>query len=184
MGITVLSSMPALDSSVPADTVAAGPAVGTSLLAAHGDHIHRTPASVLQTLLTASAPADTAAAAAVGTALLAARGDHQHKIADTGWQNLSLINNWVNYDTASFGPAQYRKVGGVVYVRGLVKNGTASSDITTLPAGYRPAYIHIYSAENSGAYTRLDVLASGVIHVFAAPTAYVSLCPIMFVAEA
>lgn len=184
MGISVLSSAPALTASAPADDVAAGPSAGVSPLAARGDHAHRTPPAVLQTLLTATAPVDAdLTAAAVGTALLAAKGDHRHKLGDSGWLNLTLINGWVNYDVASFGPSQYRKIGGVVFCRGLVKSGTASSDIATLPVGYRPGYIHIYPAENSGAYTRLDILANGIIHVFAGLTSYVSLCSLMFVAE-
>lgn len=56
---------------------------------------------------------------------------------DTGWQTLNLNSGWSN----PYGNdvAKYRKIGNVVYLRGLI-NGTSAAGnvIATLPEGYRP----------------------------------------------
>jgi hypothetical protein len=58
--------------------------------------------------------------------------------AATAWTNLTLAGTWVNFDAGH--PAQYRKVGDDVEIRGLVKSGTIGSTInsTPLPAGFLP----------------------------------------------
>lgn len=57
------------------------------------------------------------------------------KVADSGWQNLQFINSWHN--DSSQNPAQYRKVGNIVYLRGLVYNGGNSNrNVAQLPTGY------------------------------------------------
>jgi len=55
---------------------------------------------------------------------------------DTGWTNLTLAGTYTNGTPA----LAYRKIGGVVYVRGYVnQNSNASGGtIATLPAGFRP----------------------------------------------
>lgn len=59
------------------------------------------------------------------------------KVADSGWQNLQFINSWHN--DSSQNPAQYRKVGNIVYLRGLVYNGGNSNrNVAQLPTGYFP----------------------------------------------
>ena len=58
---------------------------------------------------------------------------------DSGWINLTLNSGWTMNDYASEIP-QYRKIGNIVYLRGLVNATTAAGNIiATLPAGYRPA---------------------------------------------
>lgn len=71
---------------------------------------------------------------------------------DTGWTDLPLINNWLQYDTANF-RAQYRRKNGVVYVKGLVKKtvGLVTEPVCTLPVGFRPASIHIFATTTSAA---------------------------------
>jgi hypothetical protein len=186
MGITVLSSAPALTSSAPADDVAAGPSVGVSTLAARGDHAHRTPPAVLQTLLTASAPLDAdLTAAAVGTALLAAKGDHRHMLADSGWQNVTLQNGWTVYGDGSYGTlAVYRKVGSIVFLRGLLTSTAATAGTAfTLPAGYRPAGVtRLFGAHADSGFARYDVSSDGRV---TGPTGrgWVSFSGITFLAE-
>lgn len=59
-------------------------------------------------------------------------------LADTGWINLNLNSGWsCPYNTDI---AKYRKIGNVVYLRGLlVGTASASNVIATLPDGYRPS---------------------------------------------
>lgn len=57
----------------------------------------------------------------------------------------AFLNSWVNYDTALYTAAAYRKVNDIVYLRGLVKSGTVIGAIFNLPAGYRPLRTHHYA---------------------------------------
>lgn len=54
----------------------------------------------------------------------------------TPWIAATLIAPWVAYDANN--TLWYRKVGDIVYLRGLVKGGTTGA-ITTMPADCRPA---------------------------------------------
>lgn len=61
---------------------------------------------------------------------------------------------WVNYDTNLYTAAAYRKVGDIVYLRGLVKGGVTQTPIFTLPVGYRPnpnRYHHLAAIANDAA---------------------------------
>lgn len=58
---------------------------------------------------------------------------------DTGWINLSLNSGWTMNDYTSEFP-QYRKIGNIVYLRGLLNATSAAGNIiATLPQGFRPA---------------------------------------------
>lgn len=71
-----------------------------------------------------------------GESTTLSRSDHRHpiEIKDTGWQRPTLLNAWVDYDTRV---ARYRRIGNVVMLQGLIKNGTVPSTAFVLPAGYR-----------------------------------------------
>jgi hypothetical protein len=76
------------------------------------------------------------------------------------WIAATLLNSWVNYG-APYSTARYKKKNGIVYVTGLVKNGTIPAAIFDLPAAYYPSggYV-IFSAQSytTGFITsRLDV---------------------------
>ena len=58
---------------------------------------------------------------------------------DTGWVNMTLNTGWTMNDYASELP-QYRKIGNIVYLRGLINaTSAAGTIITTLPNGFRPS---------------------------------------------
>jgi hypothetical protein len=85
---------------------------------------------------------------------------------DTGWIPLPLSNGWVDYVTSgTYPPASFRKVGGIVYVRGLLKNGTIANQTVmgTLPVGFRPPFDHMNATVCSpgGATARIDVQLTG-----------------------
>lgn len=82
-----------------------------------------------------------------------------------GWTDFTLINGWVNYDAVNWEAAQYTKRAGIVYTKGLIKNGTATAGtvITTLPVGYRPSADLIFCSGSNGAFVRIDVQADGDI---------------------
>lgn len=53
----------------------------------------------------------------------------------TPWVNASYLNGWTTADTR---PAQYCKVGPVVYLRGVVSGGTLGMSVFLLPQGHTP----------------------------------------------
>lgn len=54
------------------------------------------------------------------------------------WTALPLVSPWAIYG-GGWMPPQYRKIGDIVYLRGLLQRGTgATSNVAVLPVGYRP----------------------------------------------
>ena len=79
------------------------------------------------------------------------------------WINATLTNGWIPFSAAN-PTLQYRKVGDMVHLRGLLKGGTSGPAITTLPAGYRPPMqILAPSISTDGKACRLTFETSGII---------------------
>lgn len=108
----------------------------------------------------------------LGTAFnQAARGDHTHPIADTGWVEASslLVNGWVNYGS-TWETCAYRRVNGVVYLRGLIRSGTTSSGgggipyrFFTLPVGFRPGGASHTPIVSNGAWAIINIHPTGEV---------------------
>lgn len=83
---------------------------------------------------------------------------------DTGWQTLTLNSGWSN----PYGNdvAKYRKIGNVLYLRGLI-NGTAAAGntIATLPEGYRPngRYQRIICCKDQSNTVPIEITNEGVL---------------------
>lgn len=97
------------------------------------------------------------------------------------WSNVSFNTGWTDYG-GSYQTAQYKKVGDLVFLRGLVKRTSGSSTtILTLPAGYRPPSQCLFPASSFDAYARIDIDTSGnVIMMLGSPTNWVGLDGIVF----
>lgn len=81
---------------------------------------------------------------------------------DTGWIDLPLQNGWTNYG-GQWETAQYRRVNGIVYLKGLIKPGTTTTQtvIATLPAGFRPKDdSHIDMANSADTMGRINIWSS------------------------
>jgi hypothetical protein len=98
----------------------------------------------------------------------------QVQSGDTGWVMLTLLNGWVMYDNA-YGPSGYlglatapilRRIGNIVYTRGLIRSGSLGSIIAVLPAGYRPGLKLLLAADrDTVTHTRIDIEPAGnIIH--------------------
>ena len=59
---------------------------------------------------------------------------------DTGWQDLRpyLVGDWVAFSYNEY-PLQYRKIGDMIFLKGLVKGGNASLIFSNLPSLITPA---------------------------------------------
>lgn len=91
------------------------------------------------------------------------------------WIAPTLLNNWVNYGLDGWEEAGYKKVGGITYMKGLIKNGTIRADILVLPVGYRPiSNMHIVVPANS-AYGCINVYSDGRVFHNAGANNWMSL---------
>ena len=99
---------------------------------------------------------------------------------DGAWTAPTLSGSWANYGGTTFNTAGYRKVGQVVYFKGLVKSGTGT--IFVLPAGYRPPDGRlIFTCYGDGALAEVDIYTTGEVHLQAGTaTTYLSLDNISF----
>lgn len=86
------------------------------------------------------------------------------------WRRVSFLNGWADYtDTNGAGWARgcYRKIGDIVYLRGLIARppsspGTSPQIAFTLPPGYRPSMVEIFYADMVGnVHCRVDVMVNG-----------------------
>ncbi|WP_057919629.1 hypothetical protein [Lysobacter antibioticus] len=81
------------------------------------------------------------------------------------WQTPTLNAPWTNYGDV-FATAGYRRDGGRVQLRGLVKAGAGGTVIFVLPTGFRPPAQQIYTAvSDSSVPARVDVKANGEVLV-------------------
>lgn len=114
-------------------------------------------------------------------------------LTDTPWAVPALSNGWVNVG-GTWDTIAYRRVGGIVYLRGRISNpaNRAADDfVFTLPVGFRPTlgvtFLVPYGAAAGGGM-QVNVLgsASGSVRIVSATTAgsLVSLRGISFPADA
>jgi hypothetical protein len=97
-----------------------------------------------------------------------------------GWLNVTFMNGWTNY-ASGFQTAQYRKIGDIVYLRGLVAGGTVGQPICNLPVGYRPPAHLIFATDTqTNAHGRCDVYSNGNIIHAAGSNTYFSLSTVQF----
>lgn len=102
--------------------------------------------------------------------------------APNPWLAPSLTNGWVNYGGTR--DAGYRKLGGMVELRGVVKDGTPGTQIFQLPEGFRPAAAEVFAVNCQGGPTRLDVNPDGsVVQFYAADNDNLSLSGVRFQAD-
>lgn len=112
---------------------------------------------------------------------------HQRGIGWTGdWTAPTFSFSWSNFG-AQYAPAGYKMTpGGIVYLQGLVHNGTVditgNSPIFTLPEGCRPGYECIRNVISNGSIGRLDIFADGRVSALQGSTTWFSLEGISFLA--
>lgn len=83
-------------------------------------------------------------------------------VAPTAWTNVIFQNSWVNYGSGEQN-IQYRKIGDVVYLRGVMKSGGLSTVAFTLPTGFRPIASLAFAVSSAGAFGNLSVYSTGEV---------------------
>jgi hypothetical protein len=68
-------------------------------------------------------------------------------IVDSGWIEVSSLSN--SFVSGGITPS-YRKLNGVVYLRGNLNNGTGAATAFTLPSGYRPSTTTVILTQKFG----------------------------------
>lgn len=105
--------------------------------------------------------------------------------SDSGWNLMtSFGGGWTVYGSGWETPA-YRKISGIVYMRGLLAPGTTSAGTTiyTLPAGYRPTGNTHTQVATGGQGGAINIYGTGVINLNYRCTGYLSLNNIRFPAD-
>jgi hypothetical protein len=109
-------------------------------------------------------------------------------VDDTGWQNPSYVNGWVDYDGRT---VQYRRTDGWVRFRGLMKNGTVGVNAFTLPAGYRPEFrggvtggMHHFPVAANAAFGLILVQNDGQVIFANGSNGWVDLSTVTYEADA
>lgn len=107
--------------------------------------------------------------------------------AEQSWIAPILTNSWVNFG-APYNSTGYMKDSmGFVHLKGMVRLGTSTQPIFTLPAGYRPSMTVYTAAPNGGAVAEIGILligADGTVKNGTGTNSYQSLDCISFRAEA
>ena len=152
--------------------------------------ISRGIAFVSDTLSLVRSTADDASAAATTDLTVDASGNFD--IAVSGgytqfggrlggaWTGLSFGSGWASYG-GGFNSGQYKKVGDIVFLRGLVaRTSGVGTTIATLPSGYRPAAQCVFITNATDAFGRVDVQTDGVILLNNGTPTYVQLDGLSF----
>lgn len=82
------------------------------------------------------------------------------QFGDTGWNTPSLSNSWVVFGTP-FDSPQYRRLNGIVYVKGMAKSGTLST-VFTLPAGYQTLKERVFNTASNTGGAQILIVAGAV----------------------
>lgn len=125
-----------------------------------------------------------------------APAEHEHAYAsdthathtgdDTAWHEIGAAgepafqNGWVNWGGGD-ATAAFKRLGGVVYIKGTIKSGVAGT-FFTLPVGYRPAKSHYFSAASNGGYAEASISSAGDVIFGVGSSVWFSLTT-SFVAE-
>lgn len=96
----------------------------------------------------------------------------------SAWTNLTLGTGWANFG-AGYQGAQYRKIGDMVYLRGLVtRTSGVGTTITTLPSLHRPVANMLFDVQSNDALGRLDISTVGVVTLTTGSGVWVNLSDI------
>jgi hypothetical protein len=85
--------------------------------------------------------------------------DLNASLASTAWTAVTFTNSWVNFGSTQQ-TVQYRKVGDMVQIRGMMKSGTIAAGAFTLPSGFRPPADQNFSTVSNALFGYMTVAAA------------------------
>ena len=83
---------------------------------------------------------------------------------DSGWITITNLQNGAKNWDSNFAPPQYRKIGKVVYLRGLFTAGTMELAQFVLPDGFRPNQMYASLIVRHGTGSCIAFINSGAIN--------------------
>jgi hypothetical protein len=93
-------------------------------------------------------------------------------LADTGWVAPALLNSWSNFSPGSYDVAAYRRINGIVFIKGTIAGGLVGpSPIFVLPAGFRPLLVRTSTQPSTSGTAVVAVSEVGSVFVAAYGTA-------------
>lgn len=99
-------------------------------------------------------------------------------IPQPAWTNLTYNTGWADYGSG-FQGGQYRKIGDLIYFRGLCKRTSgAETTITTLPDLHRPPATLLFDVQSNAALGRVDISTTGVLALTTGSGTWVNLSDI------
>jgi hypothetical protein len=105
-------------------------------------------------------------------------------LPDVGWTGVTFQNGWANYGDATFGTVQFRRVRGMVELKGMCTGGQAGTVIFNLPAGFRPRQANIIPAVSADVFASVIIYSDGnLIWRAGGSNAWIGLAGIRFMAE-
>ena len=95
------------------------------------------------------------------------------------WVAPTLLNSWVN-DGGYVLAGYFKDSFGLVHLKGVIKNGTISATIFTLPVGYRPSNTVLFMTLSNNAVGRISIASSGVVVLDNGQNQFISLDGLCF----
>ncbi|MBU0665341.1 MAG: hypothetical protein KJ990_12470 [Proteobacteria bacterium] len=87
-------------------------------------------------------------------------------VTDGGWIAATLVNSWVTH-TAGYELSYKKLANNIVFVTGMIKNGTATAGTTifTLPVGYRPGRETIAVVRDNATISNINITVLGAVNI-------------------
>lgn len=90
------------------------------------------------------------------------------------WTAVTFANSWVDFG-APYNVCQYRKIGDITYLRGLMKSGTVGATCFTLPAGFRPPVDLYFITVSNSVAAPFIVASSGACQLATGSNVFASI---------
>jgi len=101
--------------------------------------------------------------------------DRKQFLEDVPWTNFTLLNGWVLYPP-SWGAARYCRINGIVHIDLMIKDGTISTAVATLPVGFRPMeYVNLACAMYGNAHFHSYIYPNGNVTLAGGNSTWVSI---------
>jgi hypothetical protein len=103
--------------------------------------------------------------------------------ADAYTPPTAFLNAWVNYGAPFTDAGFFKDHRGIVYLKGLVKNGVVGNTVFNLPVGCRPTTTELFPSISDTGVGRVDVASDGRVVIVSGGNTYHSLSGIFFRAQ-